>query len=125
MEIILNQEQLIELLELYYKKYKNSDSKVTIDVIKGSIVNYEDDECLVIIKQNISKMILNEEIKITKILSDQEIKNALNEVLKEDSLQIQEIEYDKGINSDTKISYFNGIKINIKNEKQKVKKEGM
>lgn len=138
MEMILNKKQLIKLLELYYKKYKNSDSKVTIDVIKGSIDYYEDDECLVIIKQNISKTILDEEIKITKILKDNEIKEALNKILKEDSLQIQEFEYDKGITSSVegygmgehteKKPYFNGIKIKlekIEKEKQKVKKEGM
>ena len=138
MEMILNKKQLIKLLELYYKKYKNSDSKITIDVIRGSIVNYEDYECLVIIKQNISKTILDEEIKITKILKDNEIKEVLNKVLKEDSLQIQEFEYDKGITSSVegygigeyteKKPYFNGIKIKlekIEKEKQKVKKEGM
>lgn len=133
MEIKFKKETIKKILKLYFKKYEDTDCNIIISTEIGYKGYSKVKNCIVLIKQIIEIDILGERMKTTKVLTEEEIENAIETILKDEGLKLKYLTYDKEVNNvwcgksgeDNYQPVFNGIVVEVeKLEKDKQKTIG-
>lgn len=133
MEANFSRKNTIMILEAYYKRYENLDTKITIDVNKGCCGLHEEECAEVSINMTSNVPVLGTNINIERNVSKNQVKKAFQTILEEEGYEVLEIYYDTSLKKEWVGYYksehqettavFNGIHVNMKKmSKEKVKK---
>lgn len=125
MELKFNKESVKNLVEQYYKKYEDFDGKFNSSCSVSS-VGYgmmETDVCVLSMKMVGTMKLLDQEISMTRELSDEDIKNVFSTLLEEQGYTVKEVSLDSGIKGsyegfgiyETFVNkpYFNGVVVDV------------
>lgn len=133
MELKFDKESLKQILKLYYKETENINGEIRISCKKEPVGFYEIESAVVSIKLVGSKTILGNQIPMERNITEDDVKNALSYVLEQEALDVENIEYNSGLNRTCEgygmyertvvKPYFKGIDVTVK-ENVKVKKIG-
>ena len=117
--LILSKEEIINIVEQYYLKEEGKKVKASINSKKECIGIHEEDGCVTTISIKEEFNILGMRKEIVTIIRQDELKNILNILLKNEGYEVINLQYNDGIHSEwvgygmneheIKRAYFNGI----------------
>ena len=126
-----NKSEIINLVELYYRKEEGREVKVSINSRKECVGRYEEDGCVTTISVKEEFDILGMKKNFVTTISQDELKDIFNLLLEKEGYEIVSLMYNDGLHTEwsgygmyeyqTKKAYFNGITLTLNNIKDRPK----